>query len=339
MKGKIRFLGLVPILCLLVAVLFGSVLSWAQKKAKPQPPPAPSANPVIAYSQGQGSEGRLMVMNADGSNQRVVTKEKYVDYWYPDWSPEGKQLVFLKNIGRRQPLGIFTVNIDGTGLIKLRDLNDGGWADHTQVRWSPRPMADGSYKIAFTDRAKLPDGTLRHDFDLFIVSLDGSGLVRLTDTPGIDEGFSDIAWSPSGEFLAVAVYDDIIVYQITYGAGGFAAASLGSVVHVPGSPLENAGNAFTFDWAKTQDKLVVSACPTGDNIPDFWLIDVFMPMNVVRLTDTPSLWEGRPSWAPDDSKFLCIIGPESGLWVMNADGSGSRLIGYGFTTPRWRHNP
>jgi Tol biopolymer transport system component len=333
MSGKIRFLGLVALLGLVGAVLLLSSSGWGQKK-----PPAPPANPAIAYSQAQGSYGRLMVMNTDGSNQRVVTQERYVNYWNPDWSPDGKQLVFLKNIGRSQPLGIFTVNIDGTGLKKVRDLNDGGWAEHTRVRWSPQPSPDGSYKIAFTDRTKLPDGTLRSDFDLLIVNLDGSGLVRLTDTPAIDEGNRDLAWSPSGELIAVAVYDDIIIYQITYVGSQIVATSLGSVVHVPGSPLENAGNAFSFDWAKTQDKLVVSACATGDGIPDFWLIDVFMPLNVVRLTNTPGLWEREPSWSPNDSQFLCIIGPQSGLWIMNADGSGSKLMGYGFTTPRWRRN-
>jgi len=342
MKGRIRSWGLVTILGLIGAMLLFGVSGWAQKAsvAKPPNPPAPPANPAIAYSQGQGSEGRLMVMNADGSNQRVVTKERYVGYWRPDWSPEGKQLVFLKNNSRsNQALGIFTVNLDGTGLKKLKDLNDGGWADHMPVRWSPLPLGDGYNKVAFTDRAKLPDGTLRADFDLFLINLDGSGLVRLTDTPDVDEGYRDIAWSPSGEYIAVADYDDIIVYQITYGAGGFAATSLGSVVHVTGSPLEYAGNAFSFDWAKTQNKLVVSVCATGDGIPDFWTIDVFMPLNVVRLTTTPNLWEREPSWSPNDAQFLCIIGPESGLWTMNADGSGVALIGYGFTTPRWRRNP
>jgi len=41
---------------------------------------------------------------------------------------------------------------------------------------------------------------------------------------------------------------------------------------------------------KTQNKLVASVCATGDGIPDFWTIDVFMPLNVVRLTTTPQLW-------------------------------------------------
>jgi len=63
--------------------------------------------------------GRLMVMNADGSNQRVVLTETGVEYENPDWSPDGKKLAFTRNSITGGESGIYVIHVDGTSLKKI----------------------------------------------------------------------------------------------------------------------------------------------------------------------------------------------------------------------------
>jgi Tol biopolymer transport system component len=329
MKGKIKFFGLVMILGLFVAVFLVSALSWAQKK--PPTPPPPPADPAIAYTawytgSTAGDHREVIVVNADGSNKRVVASKKGVAYNWPDWSPDGKRLVFRDG-------GIDIINVDGTGLTKIADTNVGG-----PVAWSPVPLGDGQYKIAFADNARLPDGTLRDDNDLFLVNADGTGLQRLTDTPGYNEspfaGYCGITWSPDAQYLAAAAYDDIVLYRIDFDGGQFTATSLGGIVNPPGAVGIEINE---IDWANTQNTLVVSG-----SWFELLTIDVFYPAHIVQLTYTPNIRETGPAWSPNDSQIVFVNGT-GGLSVMNSDGSGAhqivaperRVI---LLRPQWRRN-
>jgi TolB protein len=78
----------------------------------------------------------------------------------PDFSPDGKRIVFTSN--RDQQAEIYVMNANGTGQKRLtrRPGND----------WAPDFSRDGA-RIAFT---QLP-GTI------WVMSADGSGLRRLTN--------------------------------------------------------------------------------------------------------------------------------------------------------------
>jgi len=339
MKRKIRVFGLITLLGLLAIMLLLGASGWAQKKP-PKPPPLP-ADPAIAYSVSGGNSLDLMVMNADGSNQRVVVSEKWVAHLVPDWSPDGKQLVFTRYCNRGGCNGIYIVNVDGTGLRKVVDFNFSG-SYTNRVAWSPVPLGDDQYKIAFVDRARLPDGSLKADEDLFIVNLDGTGLVQLTDTPEMEW---EVDWSPSGDRIAIETYNpaappcDLVVYQINYDYTNnkFSATLLGSVI-APDSPLDIAMDVSLNDWAKNQDKLLVNVLMTQGQ-PDLWTIDVsyLSPPFLYRLTFTGA---GFGSFSPDDSKI--VFDKAGTVWVMNSDGSGAKQIaaprGLYFKGLNWRRN-
>jgi Tol biopolymer transport system component len=331
MRGKIRFLGLVMILVLFVAVFLVSALSWAQKK--PPTPPPPPADPAIAYSAWYGSPDHkdLMVVNADGSNKRALVSKKGVHNNWPDWSPDGKQLVFTDN--ELGPTAINIINVDGTAQKRIVEFNY-SWGP---VAWSPVPLPDGQYKIAFIDKARLPDGTLREDNDLFLVNLDGTSIQQLTDTPNVNEspfGACAITWSPDANYIAAAAYDNVVIYRIDYDGIKFTATSLGGIIGTLGIEI------MEIDWANTQNKLVICA-----SWYDLWTVDVFNPTNVFRLTNTPKFYEHGPSWSPDDSQIVFVNGPGTagGISVMNFDGTGARQIvapqrGVQLELPQWRRN-
>ena len=92
---------------------------------------------------------------------------------YHDWSPDGSQLAFNGNDR------LYTVNADGSDPTMLSDLIIGNLA------WSP----DGS-RIAFN--AESGD-----TWNIYLINVDGTGAVRLTDLPGT-HGLSSSPLSPDG---------------------------------------------------------------------------------------------------------------------------------------------
>ncbi len=348
MKGKIRFLGLILVLAMAAAVCVLSL--WAQK-SKPTPPP-PAPNPAIVYSARYGSTAPaaqvdLMVANADGSNNVAIVSKKGVHNTRPDWSPDGKKIVFVDNaLG---PTAVNIINVDGTGQQRIFELRN-SWGP---VAWSPVPLGDGKYKIALCHKALLPGGALKADNDLFLIDLDGTNEVQLTSTDDLDEGYwseGQIAWSPLGDMIAVTTVndtltvEDVIVYEIKYLNGQFTATSRGSIQRVPNSPIENGMGVVDIDWANSGPYSVVLATSSPEaSAYDLWIVDVLNPASVYRVTSTPSNSERACSWSPDDTKIAYIQGPSGGIWTINADGTGAKEIikaarKVEYSRPQWRRN-
>jgi TolB protein len=124
---------------------------------------------------------RIYVMNADGSDQRNLTRK---DAWGPDWFPDGRRIVFNSVLGAGA-FDVFghVVAPDGSGLRRI---------SHRYVEypaWSP----NGS-RIAFM--APEPGATGSNpDYNIFVMDADGSHVRRLTTAPG-EDGWP--AWSPDG---------------------------------------------------------------------------------------------------------------------------------------------
>jgi TolB protein len=153
----------------------------------------------IAYLTGL-PEGTLMIMDADGENPRSLTTELNINREVrPVWSPDSTQIAFVVNgdfIGRDQTSEIYVVNADGTDL---RQLTDTGGVN-LDPRWSP----DGSqlvfwgYALGAFDDVNDMENLLT---EVFRINADGSGLVNLTQSIGLDY---HPAWSPDGMWIAFA---------------------------------------------------------------------------------------------------------------------------------------
>ena len=105
-----------------------------------------------------------------------------IEYWNPDWSPDGRTLVFESTLDGRY--AIYTIRADGSGLAWLTaDTSNNG-----QPRWSP----DGRRIVFSSDRAGHGD--------LYLMNADGSGVARLTTTSG--GGYYQSSFSPDGKWIA-----------------------------------------------------------------------------------------------------------------------------------------
>jgi Tol biopolymer transport system component len=137
---------------------------------------------------GINQDDEIYVTNADGTDRRNLTRNPGND-WGPDWSPDGKAIVFNSDRDGL-PMGGFLVRPDGS---HLRRIATNAYVEYPA--WSP----DGK-RIAFMG------GDLTGEYDIWVVDIDGTNLLQLTDSPGPD-GWP--AWSPDGTRIAfTSVRDD-----------------------------------------------------------------------------------------------------------------------------------
>ncbi|MGI9467380.1 MAG: TolB family protein [Rubripirellula sp.] len=131
----------------------------------------------------------LYVMNADGQNQRRVTKTPIGTIF--QWSPDGTRFVFqssFENVKNQAKDGtassaIYVMMSDGTQQKRLTPVED----NDGFPSWSP----DGK-QIAFCSN--------RHgNKDIFVMNADGSDVRRLTSN---EENESVPTWSPDGKQIA-----------------------------------------------------------------------------------------------------------------------------------------
>lgn len=93
----------------------------------------------------------LWVMNADGSDQRQITKLGGANFG-PSWTPDGKRIIFSSNHTnpRSRNFDLYIVNLDGTGLEQVT----------TNGEFDGFPMfsPDGSKLIWASNRGALKEG-------------------------------------------------------------------------------------------------------------------------------------------------------------------------------------
>jgi Tol biopolymer transport system component len=347
MKGKIRFLGLVTILCLLAAVLFGSVLSWAQKKAKPQPPPTPPADPAIAYcSYSSYGHTALMVMNADGSNQKVLLdglKKPGYGYFDPQWSPDGNWIVFGREPGNNpEAPAIEIIKKDGTGLCLVTSIHNTPWILFGNPQWSP----DG-LRILYSD--SNPPEEWGASFYMVNAVCNAAPPVHINHPP---HGYFDyLTISPDGSRLAAYVNDDpippstvvthqLVVFDVVRDEEGVWFEA------VPGIDLTSAGRLagaeiFGMDWANDPNRIVVAACHPGIDTWDIYVIDLSDPFNPRNITNTANHFEIEPGWSPLGDQIVFVR--DNNIYKMNADGSSPILLAapaknQSLRGPAWRQN-
>jgi Tol biopolymer transport system component len=120
----------------------------------------------------------LYVMNANGSDQRPVTRTPRSDDQFPSWSPGGRKILFLSRTSRRS-YAVHVINPDGTGR---RNLTRGSTANH-EPEWSPEGRS-----IVF---ASAREG----NWNIFVMTATGLSPTNLTKSPKGTQNTVP-AWSP-----------------------------------------------------------------------------------------------------------------------------------------------
>ncbi len=136
---------------------------------------------------GTGSASEIYAMRPDGSERLQLTHNAVLD-GDPDWSPDGRQIVFVSGVdsepgapARRRD--VYLMNADGSGAHRLFQAAGGAGAAHP--RWSP----DGT-RISFDSFDAAAGG-----FQPYVMNSDGSNVKLVRAMPGENFG---LEWSPDG---------------------------------------------------------------------------------------------------------------------------------------------
>lgn len=128
----------------------------------------------IAYITGLDEQRGLHVVNADGSDDRLLfagTPGRMVSS--PSWSPDGTRLVFNTIYSET---ALYVVNVDGSELHQIAPQG-------ASAQWSPRGT-----RIVF-------ESVAAGNQDIYTINPDGSDLAQLTSGPDSE---SLPMWSPDG---------------------------------------------------------------------------------------------------------------------------------------------
>ncbi|RLC74492.1 MAG: hypothetical protein DRI61_16510 [Chloroflexi bacterium] len=199
---------------------------------------------------------------ATGKKRKLMPDQPHLN-WRPDWSPDGKYLLFQSN--RDGNFEIYKASIDGTALINLtkHPANDG------DPDWSP----DGS-KIVFISDRDGGDG-------IYVMGADGANVFQILD------GSWDCSfprWSPDGKKIAFASERDGTsdIYIVEMDSGKV-------------SKVTNRFGDNTMPFWVGENKLIFSG-EVGDRSWDLFIIEED-GNNLVQLTKTPES-ERYPVWSP-----------------------------------------
>lgn len=145
----------------------------------------------LAFSAADGTGYHIYVIDADGSNETVLTQGRVIDE-APAWSPDGTQIAFQSNrsdpnvgkVGYSPVDDIYVMAADGSGLRSLTN----GTSNDVSPTWSP----DGSTIVFSSDASG-------DRFQIFSLDLASGEQRQLTDEAGDNYG---PAWSPNGREIA-----------------------------------------------------------------------------------------------------------------------------------------
>jgi len=307
------------------------------------PVPAVTDDLVIAFYAERDGDAEIYLMNADGSTQVRLTNNA-VDDVNPDWSPDGKSLVFASDRNDPNPVKcfpscayeIYTMDVDRAeqGLGDQRRLTDSPASDYHPT-WSPDGADEYIRQIAFTSER---DGNQ----EIYVMEADGSQPRRLTDDPAGDMRPS---WSPDGTQIAFNTMRD----------GNWDIYVMNVDGAEPGSgdqrPLTTSAEWELFPtWSPDGAQIAFFACgpQCRPNRQDIYVMDVGSAGqgsgNVRQLTDTPSIVDESPAWSPDGRQIVFQSDRDGNfeIYVMNSDGSGQQRLTNdwgGDYWPVWRPVP
>jgi Tol biopolymer transport system component len=133
----------------------------------------------------------IFTMTAAGARKTNVTKfttnGPLIHANRVAWSPDGRQMIFVRDFAIAFGSELYRMNADGTARVRIREEG----MIIAQPRWSP----DGT-RVLFS--GAVPGSS--DGFHLYVIRPDGTGLQRLTGGTGLSQHFSP-DWSPDGEAI------------------------------------------------------------------------------------------------------------------------------------------
>lgn len=255
----------------------------------------------------------LLICSAGSAAQQAPTAAAvpitYSHNYDPTLSPDGKRMIFLKQLEGHEQL--FIADVDGRNERQLTREP----TDKEDPAWSPNGQQVAYVLIG-------PKNSLR------VMNLDGSNdrsISPATQSP------IHPAWMPDGKSILYCTDDDLhpplknaaSIYRIDIATRNVATVISGGVNTYPVPSPD--GSKIAFRRFADNNSEVFAANIDGTN--------------VTNLTDHPA-FDGWPAWSPDGKRIAFASNRNSSyqIFVMNADGSNVKLVANSegrATAPKW----
>ena len=109
------------------------------------------ADAKIAFSSLRDGVYSIHVMDDDGSNQTLITESEDLRPVLPQWSPDGKQILFQRSVRINAKTVFFLMNVDGRQSAAVARSGLWGQMVITHVHLYQTPVQENSLRID-TDR-------------------------------------------------------------------------------------------------------------------------------------------------------------------------------------------
>ncbi len=206
---------------------------------------------------------------------------------------------------------IYLMNSDGSNVHPL--IDSPGIANSPV--WSP----DGKW-IAFSWTPRSGES------GIYIIRPDGTGLKRLTTV----RGATPSGWSPDGKLIAFTVSDaNAIQHVFVMNADGSYQRQLTNSGSYSGASWSPDGQFLVYTSAGDDDHSAVFRMNT-DGSNQIVLASLANPIPPVVMPYMVS----SPRFSPDGKTIIVDVSRYHNLYLMGADGSSPRRLGYGYS-PSW----
>jgi Tol biopolymer transport system component len=337
---------------LFVLMMFAFILLlFTLQSARAQTSPSdqsPANDDILFLSQREGF-WKTYLMSADGSNQRLVTKQlnfprSLIQEYAAAFSPDRTQVVIaiIKTDASTSTSEhrLYRVGSDGKGLKLLwrgtSDYLNPVWSSTgDQILFSGYEADTGSdlYVINAdgSNLKRLTEDSLEGlDFQwspiadqiLFVASTDDTDALSLINADGTDLhplnpalGYGDFAWSPDGEQIVFASDDDGV-----------------SLINQDGSRLERLTKMGAYGVTWSPDGEHIAFVSSQDDQEFVYMINPDAS-ELTQLTDDPGIRFTCLTWQPDSKQLIAVGIPDSGdffdpatnIYSIQIDGSGETM--------------
>jgi TolB protein len=308
----------VPIAAL---ALLGALMIVSSAGATPPGKPGPIAFQRLVDPEDEENVQIFSVDRPGGKARRLTSGG---GGYNPDYSPDGREIVFERRFGGVRPDAIVVMGSDGSSpaLVETTCSADPCLGDNSPA-WSP----DGNRLVFERAFGPIIKDEASGGLDLVTANADGSGEQLILDVAGNAREPHDAQWSPDGTRIAVNMLN--IKARPRNGSAIYVLNADGSDFHRI-TPLRlNAGSP---DWSPDGKRIVFNSSYEGQAAVEIYTVRRD-GSGLKRVRKEPKdSFSFEPVWSPNGKRIAFVHATRTQLphiWTMKRNGKGLRQLTHG----------